>query len=71
MPHLVFVGGTKVAMFAQCRLSLLGGLASSEKHVACLPLMDDWLLPALFLNHAVLVTISDPLMVQPFITPSY
>lgn len=28
MPHLVFVGGTKVAMFAQCRLSLLGGLAS-------------------------------------------
>lgn len=28
MAHLVFVGGTKVAMFAQCRLSLLGGLAS-------------------------------------------
>lgn len=38
-PHLVFVAGTKVAMFAQCRLSLLGGLASSEKHAACLPLM--------------------------------
>lgn len=71
MPHLVFVGGTKVAMFAQCRLSLLGGLASSEKHVACLPLMDGWLSPPLFLNHTVHVKICDPFMIQPFITPSY
>lgn len=42
-----------------------------EKHVACLPLMDVWRLPALFLNQAVHVTISDAFTVQPLITPSY
>lgn len=68
---LCLLGETKVAMFAQCRLSLLGGLASSEKHVACLPLMDGWLSPTLFLNHTVHVKISDPFMIKSFITPSY
>lgn len=46
----------------QClhRLPLLGGLASTEKHVVYLSLMEGWQLPALFPNHAVHVTISDP-----------
>lgn len=46
----------------QClhRLSLLGGLAFTEKHVVCLSLMEGWQVPALFPNHAVRVTISDP-----------
>lgn len=50
---------------------LLGGLAASEKHVARPPLMDDWLLPAVFPNCAFHVRLYDPFIAQPFITPSY
>lgn len=39
-----------------------------EKHVACLPLMDVWLLPALFLHHRIHVAIFYPL---PFMNPLY
>lgn len=42
-----------------------------KKHVACLPLMDVWLLTVLFPNHTIHVAVSDPFIVQPFITPSY
>lgn len=70
-PHLMLVEGTKVAMFVYCSLSILGGLMCSETQIACQPLMDDWWLPALFLNHRVHVTICDPFRLQQFLTPSY